>query len=521
MASFKYNPFTGNFDIVDNNELQSVGTVWVDNVYGNDTTGVVERRDKPFATINAAWTAMGSNVRRNNCIFRISRGNHTLTADLDDAAWGNASREITFVCEGSPRQTSINQPLAARIFHINGSGGTNRTLNIYGGTWNRTGITSTQMFDTTSTDTNELFIIGANINDSGGTSGIAFQRSTQLIEDCLINCTNNAVVLIGSGANSSQLKIRNSSISAPVASSFFSSNTIREFSIEDSLIDIPTGIIATANGNVRAEFKNSIVNHSGVALDGRALGLTVDNSAFVSITNQGQFIFDTVTGLNFLIADGMYLQRPDTATQACIRRSGPGMVPAYIYGRGLYYSERTPPTSGSDPSTTNSGPNGRVGFIMPTATIGNVVTINLPNAAATITGTPYNTAPIVYNVATTNTLTELTAMKAAVDAQVTTPGTPWNIWCQGDTSLVRVNPGGTQLWIIMHPFAPGYINISTAVNYTTDTLGDITNDSNLSADGIVDRIGGPQYPLIDTPRRNGNVDYPETFLRPLLNLRTL
>ena len=111
---FKFNPFTASFDLVDSNELQSASNVWVDPVYGNDATGLVERIDKPFSTINAAWTAMGTHPRRNNCVFNLKQGTHTLTDRLSDATWGNtfgSARRITFICEGEASQTVINYPV--------------------------------------------------------------------------------------------------------------------------------------------------------------------------------------------------------------------------------------------------------------------------------------------------------------------------------------------------------------------------------------------------------------------------
>lgn len=497
--------------------VYSANSIWVDARYGDDATGEVDNISKPFLTIDAAWAAVGSTAGvRNNCIFRIAPGNYTLTTTLSDSTWGTTPREITFKCEGVPAQTVISSAVVGPMITIT-STSQKKQLNIQGGTWIRTGITGNIMFNVSSSDNNEMFIRGANITDQGGTAGIGYQRTTELIEDCIITCTNNAYVFAGSGANTSTFKMKDTTVTALTSSSFFSSNTLRPFKFDNCLIDIPSGIIGTANGNVSCTFKDTIVNHSGVALDGRALNLLAQNTKFKSITNNTQIIFDSQTGLCNLRADGLYLERPDTATSSCIGRSGRGMVKAYIYGRGLYYSERTPPASGSNPATTDSGPNGRVGFVMGSATIGNVITINLPGTMAS--GTPYNTAPIIYNVASTTIATELAAMKALIDAQVLIPGTPWNIFCQGDTSLVRTT--ATQMRIIMHPLAPGFVYFSTTTNYTSDTLGDVINDSNLLPDGIVDLVGGPQYPLVDIPRINGSTDYPEVLVTPVLTLRTV
>lgn len=514
MASFKYNPFTGNFDIVDNNELLTTNSVWVDIKYGNDSTGVPDRKDKPFETINAAWDAMETFGGRNNFTMYISKGAHTLTETLSDAAFGNAVRKISIVCDGMPNQCLITSAFVGPILTISATS-SDKFVSIEGGDWTRTSITGSTMFNVSSSDRNEFIIKGANVNDVSGTGAVFTQRSTELVKDCRVTGTANASIFVGSGANTSTLKVMDSYFSFPTASAVFSSNTIRPNTWTNCEVRIPTGIIATANGNVSFTSKDLFVEGTGVLLDGRALGLRCENTKLKTLTNNPVVRFDTQTGLSALRADGLYLEQPDTTTASCITRSGRGMCPAHIYGRGLYYSERNPPNAGSDPSTTDSGPNGRVGFVMSTATIGNVITINLVNSM--LSGAAYNTAPIVYNVASTNVATELLAMQAAVQAQVAIPGTPWNIWCQGDTSLVRAT--ATQLRIIMHPLAPGYTSISTTTNYTTDTLGDVTNDSNLLPDGIVNVLGGPQYALIDIPRRNGDIDYPETLITPILNIR--
>jgi len=517
--AFKFNPFSGTFDTVDNDELQSVSNVWVDPFYGNDATGLVERRDRPFATINAAWTAMGTHPRRNNCVFNLRQGTHTLTDKLSDATWGNtfaSARRITFICEGEASQTVINYPVtvAANGEIIQLSTNSTHFLTIIGGTWNRTGVaTGRIMFNVQSSDNREFIIKHANINDSAGTNGIALQRTTELIYDCLITCTNNSYVFVGSGATTSTFKLERSSVDAPTASSFFSSTTIRSFTIYDSYINIPTGIIATANGNIGSRFNNSIINHSGTALDGRALGLNVQNTKFISTTNQPHVVFNTQTGACNLVADGLYFQRPDTTGQPCINRARDGIVKAYIHGRGIYFSSRTAlAPSGSDPSTSNSGPNGRVGCVFAASvTIGNQITMNLTNNMQS--GTAYNTQPLTYTFASTVAATELLAMKAVIDAQVVIPGTTWNRWTQGDTSLVRVV--ANTIVVIAHPFAPDYYRIIETANYFSETIpGDILTDANLKPDGIVDLVGGPQYPLIDVERRTGSADYPEVLIGP-------
>ena len=504
---------------VNNSELPSASNVWVDPVYGNDATGLVERRDKPFATINAAWTAMGTHPRRNNCVFNLKQGTHTLTDKLSDATWGNtfgSARRITFLCEGHTGQTVINYPvtLADNGEVIQLSTNSTHFLTIIGGTWNRTGVaTSRIMFNVQASDAREFIIKHANINDSAGTNGIALQRTTELVYDCLITCTNNSYVFQGSGATTSTFKLERSSVDAPTASSFFSSETLRSFRIYDSYINIPTGIIGTANGNIGSLFNNSIINHSGIALDGRALGFNAQNTKFISTTNQSHLVFDTQTGVASLTADGLYFERPDTATQPCIDRSGSGIVKAYIHGRGVYFSSRTAlAPSGSDPSTSNSGPNGRVGCVFTASvTIGNQIRMNLTNDL--ISGTAYNTQPLIYTFASTVAATELVAMKAVIDAQVIIPGTTWNRWTQGDTSLVRVV--ANTIVVIAHPFAPDYYKISETANYFSETIpGDIVADANLDPDGIVDLVGGPQYPLIDVERRTGFADYPEVLIGP-------
>lgn len=518
--AFKFNPFTASFDLVDSNELQSASNVWVDPVYGNDATGLVERIDKPFSTINAAWTAMGTHPRRNNCVFNLKQGTHTLTDRLSDATWGNtfgSARRITFICEGEASQTVINYPVTVadngEIIQLS----TNSThfLTIIGGTWNRTGVaTSRIMFNVQSSDDREFIIKHANINDSAGTNGIALQRTTELVYDCLITCTNNSYVFQGSGATTSTFKLEKSSVDAPTASAFFSSDTLRSFIIYDSYINIPTGIIGLSTGNIAALFDDSIIDHSGIALQARGLAIKAQNTKFRSTTNQSHFQFNTQTGVASLTIDGLYFERPDTATQPCINMSGGGVVKTFIYGRGAYFSSRTPlAPSGSDPSTSNSGPNGRVGCVFTASvTIGNQITMNLTNDMQS--GTAYNTQPLTYTFASTVAATELVAMKAVIDAQVIIPGTTWNRWTQGDTSLVRVV--ANTIVVIAHPFAPDYYRISETTNYFSETIpGDIAADANLDPDGIVDLVGGPQYPLIDVERRTGSADYPEVLIGPI------
>jgi hypothetical protein len=518
MGGLRFNPFTGTLDIVDNNELRRSNVVYVDDTYGSDALGLVNRMDRPFKTLNAAWDAAGASSIKNNFTMLVSTGTYTLTASLNDATWTSDARDISIICMGLPSQTVINSAVDAPMI-VMANQGVQKKMYIQGGTWNRTSVTATYMFNSQTNDDNELTIKGANINDLAGTDGIFVQRSVELIEDCRIVGTANSYAFLGSGTTSSTLKVNDSYFSLPTASSLFSSTTIRPSTWSNCDVRIPTGIIATGNGNISFTTKDCYIEGSGALIDGRAVSARFINTKLKTLVNSPLIRFDTAANTSAMAVDGLYLEQLETATANCLTRADRGMCPIHIYGRGLWYSERNPPVSGSDPDQVDGGPNGRVGFQMGSATIGNVITINLPGSGAMLAGDPYNTAPIVYNVASTVILDELTAMQVLVRAQVAIGGTPWNAWCQGDPNLVRINAGGNKLLIIMHPQAPGYTKLSTTDNHSSDTLGDINGTANQAADGIVDLVGGPQYALKDRPRTYGGTDYPEKVINPVLNIR--
>jgi hypothetical protein len=123
----------------------------------------------------------------------------------------------------------------------------------------------------------------------------------------------------------------------------------------------------------------------------------------------------------------------------------------------------------------------RAGATLPaTPTVGNVITMNLPNL--------YNTAPIVYTVGSTNPATETANMKALIDAQVTTPGTPWNAFTGGNTAKVLIIGNG--VYVEGDETAPTGYSILTSGTYFTDTAAELTKPELQTARGFVNKGPG-------------------------------
>jgi len=124
------------------------------------------------------------------------------------------------------------------------------------------------------------------------------------------------------------------------------------------------------------------------------------------------------------------------------------------------------------------------------AVVGNQITLDLA-------GNYRGIAPITYTVATTVVTDELVAFKALIDAQVLTPGTPWNLWCGGDTSNVRILGGANDfLRVFTAKGIPSSYQVRATYAWASATLGGITN-SGFDANGTYNVGPGEFYQTRD------------------------
>ena len=96
--------------------------VFVDSRYGDDTTGMVERADRPFATIEGAYQAIASSNIPGPFVIHIRPGVYNAQPNIINVGFPN---EIHFYAEnGVEILVGINTPFPASSTWIRGSGNT-------------------------------------------------------------------------------------------------------------------------------------------------------------------------------------------------------------------------------------------------------------------------------------------------------------------------------------------------------------------------------------------------------------
>ena len=491
--AYKFNPFTASFDLIEDN-IKRAKSIYVDSLYGNDSTGLRERIDKPFQTLEAAWNSLG--VTTGTWNIYIANGAYQVANTL----LTQQNQNITIICESTHgvivTYTGINT-----LINNNGTSGARRIIEIRKGTWIKNAGNLAAMFE--SYNIADFYFYDCNVIDNISTP--FYTQTCRFVKNCRVTSTIGNLFL-GASAGNPNLTIVEDSYLEALGGNVFSANARQGLVFKNSEIKSLTGTFLLNNGaSAGGLFDNCILQSFSTTFQGRPLGLTFQGHCSVERVSAGSvLIANTLTSQSNIVNNGklIFIQESSSNAQFTTRSSGNGGTFKLLNTGELLY------TDGND---LTQAPNaGAIGRIFNTSTIGNDITINLP--------APYNTAPIVFNVVSAVLATTLADIKTAIDTQVNTPGTVWEAWCQGDDTNVVI--GANFVRVFASDLTPGnYILVSTT-NYVTETGTDLGSTFNVVPSGV---IVYPSNGTINAVPRNeltlGGTRIIELY-KPNLGLRT-
>lgn len=439
--------------------------VWVDATHGDDDSGILERRERPFQSIQAALDKIQATTSTTGqqWILYIANG---LYNEGDGTGLGlqypTRNVDITFKC-ASRVGTVINlNGTGIGLRRLFATGQSVRRLEIYGGTWNHNG--TSVMFSNSNLN---AYYYNANFNSIG--TYIFFKQDTAYVEGCTAICSTGAVMSgVGGGGNQAGgQRFKNCYLEA--SADYIDLQVYGSTYIDSQLVSLTNGYNNT-NGQGGGTWIDCIMSSQTTWLDQRGsfnitfqgVNRLVMNTNQVAIRHDSGANQSSPTQLQYssLNIDTLIISYPlGTGTGGASIQSGSGTYLPLIVRNALI--SQKPPQPWIE---------GAVGFrIAAVPTSGNQITIDL-------SGNFRGIAPITYTVgASGDTLTELTNFKALIDAQVLISGTPWNLWTGGDVNKVRIQGANNDyLRVYTTEGIAGFKINATTTPYTTATAGEIS-----------------------------------------------
>lgn len=406
--------------------LQASNSIWIDSQYGDDDLAVLNDRNLPFATINAAWDAVNASTA-GNYVFYIAQGTYTIDVGLITKTGWN----YKFVSESRLAVINFTPIILDQSLFNRGLLGTTTNIEIHGGIWNNTAGTGI-MFNR-GQGLHKYFIKDADINDLTGAN--TFYRAQGIrLENCRVISTVGNIFTGGQTASDS---IISRTYLEATAGDIIGSQDALNFKMISSWATAPAG--AYHNGRFGTfEFYNSLASSFNTCIRGvqtqvRCTGGTSRLSVFqdVPVIEVDTYYTSGQDADSLLIFDHVLLSQPLYSTAPCINldQDGTNSTRFNIPVR-LVVTDTLAYNDGCDPAPFTNYPAGAIGIQLTTATALNTITLDLPNA--------YSGSPINVLLSTSDIATSIAEIKAAVDAQVLTPGTTWADWCKGDTNNVEI-----------------------------------------------------------------------------------
>lgn len=429
-----------------NNNIYGTRNVFVDDKYGDDSTAVLNKKNRPYKTINAAWNAINTAGTWN---IYINNGTYNLTETL----LSQTNRNYNIFCV-SRKGVIINGPTPVGHFIINnGTSGGNRLIKIYGGTWNHLGTSvAFQGYNM-----NRFWFYGCDINNISG-SNIFYGNITMVVEDC-IAISNVNTMFAGANNTKTLSSYRNSyfeCVSDDLVSNFFRILTV----FDNCKLISQTGRMHSFIANSNIDFKNTHVKTFLTNFNIRGVtNVSNETCIYETTSNASPFTISTVeiTETKFLTFDTVIFKQISGATAPCINSGNGSTKRDMNITKNLYCQVL--------PSGVVSGYVG-CDFNTTGVTVGNVITANLPS--------PINTLPITYTIQSGDTKDSVIGeLYSLISSEITTQDTTWNIWTGGN--LNNLTTGSTTIFVRSYSGTPQQHEIITSSTYFSETGTDIIN----------------------------------------------
>lgn len=410
--------------------LSANNSVWVDPVYGDDSLGLMDRRDFPFATIAGAWAAIHASGGGSYIIY-LASGTYTVANTLlcvsgYNYKFVNESKIATINFTPLPAN---NQSLFERSPSVLGA---ISHIEIIGGIWNNTAGTGTMFNSGGSFVRHKYTIKDADINDLTG-ANVFYKAEGVRLENCRVIST---VGNIFTGGQTPADGVISRSYLEATAGDIIGSQDALNFKLISSYAYAPAGSYHD-NRFGTFDFYNSTVSTFNTCITGIQTQIRCTGGSTKFIVSQDVPVIEVNTYYtsgdadSLLIFDNVLLSQPIYSTAPCIfLEQNTTASTRFNYPVRLVVTGTLAFNDGSEPAPFTNYPAGAIGIQLTTATAGNTITLDLPNA--------YSGSPINVLLSTSDIATSIAEIKAAVDAQVLTPGTTWADWCKGDTNNVEI-----------------------------------------------------------------------------------
>jgi hypothetical protein len=439
-----------------NNNVYGTRSVFVDDKYGNDSTAVLNKKNRPFKTIDAAWNAINTTGTWN---IYINNGTYNLTETL----LSQTNINYNIFCT-SRKGVIINGPSPIGHFiNNNGTAGGDRLIKIYSGTWNHLGAaTAFQGFNK-----NRFWFYGCDLNNITGGS-VLYNNLVMVVEDCVVISNVNSM-FAGANAGKTLSSYRNSYFEC-VSGNIVPDNSFfrNDINFENCKIVSQTGRFHSFTANSNIKFNNSHIKTFLSCFSIRGVADNYIGTCILETTsNQSPLVINGITGTYYKLVsfDTIIFKQLTTSNSSCIS-AGAGQTKRDMnITQNLYC--KNPPTN------TIFGAIGCI-FNGTGATEGNIITANLPS--------PFNTSAITYTIQSGETKESvINELYSLINSELTVQGTPWNLWTGGDAN--NIITGSTVIRVSSYSGTPQGSQMATTTSYFSETGDDIVN-SNILQSGI-------------------------------------
>ena len=402
--------------------------VWVDNVYGDDTTGEVHKPNQPYATINAAYNALRFSVGATafHVYVNASSTPYEVTAGL-----GLQNGQTAYIIgeDGGASPTVIFSS------NINVGEFVNVIKELHIENINIVRNISAEFAQSYSTSTRRVRVSLKNctVTDNGG-GGCIHLRSVVRMENCTIIANVGEIFQAANEGLAESPKYINCTFSS-VTDDIFTGNINRAVVFDNCVFDSPTGWFYNGNPtSLRVQLYDCKISSFSGIIRSRLGFANFYGMNYLESLNPSSVapiaIFDNdESNVNHVI-ENLVIRQEETNLSSSITKGNAGKSDIIVMGQ-LFLSEAPPQTR-----------LWQIGGEINAVVVGEVITFDLPS--------PYNTAPITYTVQAGDTVDGIALIiRDLIRTQINTPSTIWEFWTDGDDTKAEVYEGGT----------PGVLNV--------------------------------------------------------------
>jgi hypothetical protein len=430
--------------------VKSAATVWVETI-GDDATGALNDASKPYATVEAAFNAVMATTGFKRMYIGI--GSFTVLNTLGVGV----SRTIEIYCSDN---TTVIFNGAGSFIGNSGAGAANRFVKIYKGIWIYNGGAETFTGNNSTTAVKsgaEYYLYNCTIQNNTATAMLPRQCIREIV-DCKLLASVGVIFSGLAGTNFYLTKVERTYILASAGDicNVFSRSGLLFFNCE--IISLTGRFYSDATTSGSFNLRDCSIETFSTAFTARPLFLNIQGFCKIKITTTSvinAIVNNSITNGNTCIfCENLLIQMDPLNTAVCISNGTVG------YKRDLIVLGKILATNTITNSTIGVvGINFNTGSVTP----GNTITCNLYS--------PYNTDPINYVIPGAATIGSVqAALKALIDAKITTTGTPWNLFTGGDTARCIIS--GNLLTVQGFAGSPLLGELVAATEYFTETGAD-------------------------------------------------